>query len=229
MEKPDRWSGRGYVTTARSRVPPASAASLVAPTAARQLASPSASDHHHKARDEPPKHYAGTAGSNLGENSALDSMRATSLGAGALSDRTMGPIMMSQLGLVYLSRLTAIWLVALVACLVAGIALGLAYPHLPPIRRLGYYVAAGAFLSGLLFGMRGVLLPAIAIAAFGLMALIHAGVGGDQTAEIRAVFWFALPIMYGAVAVLGALVRTGIRFLHQGGPQAPPGKRETPV
>src|SRR5437764_48787 len=61
------------------------------------------------------------------------------------------------------------WAMAVVACVVLGFVLATVYAGHPiRPRHFGYYLAIASFVAGLVFGVRGALLPAAGIAAFGV-------------------------------------------------------------
>src|SRR6059058_1298687 len=112
------------------------------------------------------------------------------------------------------------WAMAVVACVVLGFVLATVYAGHPiRPRHFGYYLAIACFVAGLVFGVRGALLPAAGIAAFGVAALINRQPqppgAEDQTALIVGVFWIYFPAMFGALAAAGggarALARLAVR------------------
>jgi hypothetical protein len=112
---------------------------------------------------------------------------------------------------------TWVWLAALATCVALGFVLATVYAG-DPIRprHFGYYLAIASFVAGLVFGVRGALLPAAGIAAFGAAALINGQPrtpgAEDQTALIVGAFWIYLPAMFGALAAVGAGARAVARL-----------------
>lgn len=106
------------------------------------------------------------------------------------------------------STSTLVWLAALTICVAAGIAL--AFPaDLPP--RFGVYLAVAAFGSGVVFGLRGALLPAVGIVACGLAAAVRLpfvpATSGDDGRAMLGLFFTILPIMFAVPALGSAAVR----------------------
>jgi hypothetical protein len=112
---------------------------------------------------------------------------------------------------------TRVWLAALAACVALGFVLATVYAGHPiRPRHFGYYLAIASFVAGLVFGVRGALLPIAGIAAFGAAALINRPPqtpgAEDQTALIVGAFWIYFPTMFGALAAVGAGARAVARL-----------------
>lgn len=96
---------------------------------------------------------------------------------------------------------------ALVACVVAGVAFGANGKEGPP-GGIGYWLVVFGFLAGLLFGWRAVVLPFVGIGAYGLASLI--GYSPPPTGDNeRGLVWLAftiLPAIASIPVVAGAVV-----------------------
>ena len=108
------------------------------------------------------------------------------------------------------------WVVALVACSVAGVWLALAADDLP--GRFGWYMAAASFAAGLLFGVRGAVLTPAGIVAFGIVLLAKAmppPSGDSEPPVIVVLFFMALPAMFAVPAAVAALLRHRVRWARR--------------
>jgi hypothetical protein len=106
-----------------------------------------------------------------------------------------------------------IWLIALGLSLLVGTVLALRYPT-PLPRHLGYYVGTGALLAGIVFGLRGAALPILGSLAFGLVRLFARHHTGDEGVQgFIGLFGLLIPLVVGGIALVGALMRTGLLTL----------------
>lgn len=90
-------------------------------------------------------------------------------------------------------------------------------------RHFGYYLALGAFLVGVLAGVRGVLFAPLAVTGYGVIKLVSAASGETGTGSDAYVFFIFLPALCFAVSLTGALARAVATALlgRIGGAQPP--------
>jgi FtsH-binding integral membrane protein len=113
----------------------------------------------------------------------------------------------------------AFWITA-AGCLVLGSALALDDVfHSGWSRHFGYYLVAASFVAGLVFGKRGCALPVVGTVAFGITLYLQATVdpsGEDQRDLIIFAFIFVAPLVFGAVAAIGAVARYAVLDIAPG-------------